>query len=333
MIVSYDTMNGMDTNVCSFQLTGPIVNALTSIAEMIGKLDGVNLAKPNPKLRRKNQIQTIQSSLAIEGNSLTYEQVTALLDGNRVVGPKQDVLEVKNAIVAYGQLMGFDPFSLSSFLKAHRIMMKGLIPAPGKLREQAIGMIREKNIFHEAPHWKRVTAMMQNLFDYLLKSDDHRLLKSCRFHYQLEFIHPFVDGNGRMGRLWQTRVLMEYHPIFEFLPVEHLIQEHQSDYYQNLALGDDTGDCTEFIYFMLLQIKESLKLLLEATRSVTLTVMDRLRRAAHVFNKEYFSRKEYQVLHKNISPATASRDLQHGVKTGLLQRSGDKRTAVYRFTY
>jgi cell filamentation protein, protein adenylyltransferase len=173
--------------------------------------------------------------------------------------------------------------------------------------------------------------MMADFFRYMQSDDDHILFKSCRCHYQIEYIHPFIDGNGRMGRLWQTRLLMRYHPIFEFLPVEHLIHERQADYYRSLARGDDTGDCTDFIAFILEQLHRSLAQLLEETRSVTPTADDRLAFAGSVFAAGEFSRKDYQNRIKNISSATASRDLQHGVAIGWLQRSGDKRTAVYRF--
>jgi Fic family protein len=283
-------------------------------------------------LRRKNRIQTIQASLAIEGNTLNVEQISALLDKKRVIGPKQDILEVQNAIETYRRLGKFNPFSLTSFLEAHRILMQGLVFPSGSLRRSAIGVIRENDIFHEAPDWQKVAPMMQDLFGYLQQSDDHLLFKSARFHYQLEYIHPFTDGNGRMGRLWQTRLLMQYHPIFEFLPVEHLIREHQAEYYRNLATGDDTGDCTDFIAFIIAQIQSSLEHLLTETRSVVLTASDRLEFAKSVFAEALFSRKDYQNCFKNISSATASRDLQHGVALGLLQRFGDKRTALYTYT-
>ena len=316
---------------CPFQMTARLANLLAAIAEAVGKLSAVTLAKPNPKLRRKNRIQTIQASLAIEGNTLTSEQVTALLDKKRVMGPKQDILEVQNAIQVYGRLGEFDPFSLPSFLEAHRILMQGLVNAPGELRKRPIGVIRERDIFHEAPGWQKVAPMMADFFEYLKTGNDHILFKSCRGHYQLEYIHPFMDGNGRMGRLWQTRLLMQYHPIFEFLPAEHLIHERQADYYRTLARGDDTGDCTDFIAFILEQLHRSLEQLLDDTRSVTPTADDRLEFARSVFAEGIFSRKDYQRRIKNISSATASRDLQHGVEIGLLQRSGDKRTAVYKF--
>ena len=321
----------MKYDITPCQITSEIVNTLAAIAESIGQLEGVNLIQPGPQLRRKNRIRTIQASLAIEGNSLTRDQITALLDKKRVIGPPQDILEVQNAITAYRRLAEFTPLSVDSLLEAHGIMMKGLVADPGSLRQGPIGVIRENNIFHEAPDWKKVALMMQALFHYLNESDDHPLIKSSRFHFQLEHIHPFIDGNGRMGRFWQTRLLMLYHPVFEFLPVEHLIREHQPEYYRTLAKGDDTGDCTVFANFILTQIEKSLKQLIEETRGVTLTAENRLGIARTAFGEKTFSRKDYQNLLKTISTATASRDLHQGVKMTLLKRSGDKRTSVYHF--
>ena len=320
----------MVDDITPCQITSELVNTLAAIAESIGQLEGVNLIQPGPQLRRKNRIRTIQASLAIEGNSLTRDQITALLDKKHVIGPPQDILEVQNAITAYRRLTEFKPLEMDSFLKTHGIMMKGLVKDPGSLRQGPIGVIRKNNIFHEAPDWKKVEFMMQALFRYLNESDDHHLIKSSRFHFQLEYIHPFIDGNGRMGRLWQTRLLMVYHPVFEFLPVEDLIREQQQAYYDALATGDDTGDCTVFVLFILTQIAKSLKQLIEETRGVTLTAENRLGIARHAFGDKTFSRKEYQNLLKTISPATASRDLHRGVKMGVLKRSGDKRTTMYQ---
>lgn len=209
--------------------------------------------------------------------------------------------------------------------------MKGLVALPGQLRKGPIGVIRPNRIFHEAVDWQHVASMMGALFEYLLGSDDHLVIKSCRFHYQLEYIHPFPDGNGRMGRLWQTRLLMQYHPVFEFIPVEHLIKENQSLYYQHLMKADDTGDCSEFMAFVLEQIDTAIGRVLADTRSVTLSATDRLNFVRPLFKDQPFSRKDYQIELKNISNATASRDLQHGVTIGLLQKTGDKRTTTYIF--
>jgi Fic family protein len=321
----------MTTTITPFYLNTRIANVLAAATEAIGKLSAVAMQKPSPMLRRKNRIRTIQASLAIEGNSLTFEQVTALLDKKRVIGPQQDIIEVQNAIETYRQIGKFSPFSLKSFLNAHRGLMQGLVADPGQLRKGPIGVVRPNNIFHEAPDWQRVRPMIQALFAYLKKNEDHLVVKSCRFHYELEYIHPFVDGNGRMGRLWQTIILMQYHPVFEFLPVEHLIRRNQTLYYRHLAKADDSGDCTEFVAFILEQINASLGQLLADTRSVTLTASDRLEFVRSIFKKMVFSRKDYQIHLKNISNATASRDLQHGVKIGLLRKTGDKRTTTYVF--
>jgi Fic family protein len=321
----------MKPTITPFRLTTQIANILAAVAEAVGKLSAAGLQKPSPVLRRKNRIRTIQASLAIEGNSLSLEQVTALLDKKRVIGPQQDILAVQNAIKIYRQIASFNPFTLTSFLNTHRRLMQGLVGTPGQLRKDPIGVVRANNIFHEAPDWQHVGPMMRELFAYLKKNDDHLVLKSCRFHYQLEYIHPFMDGNGRMGRLWQTIILMQHHPVFEFLPVEDLIRRNQTLYYQYLASADDVGDCTEFITFMLEEINESLGRLIADTRSVTLTASDRLEFARSVFSQKAFSRKDYQIHLKNISNATASRDLQHGVEIGWLQKSGDKRTTTYVF--
>ena len=331
LIVSNDIIIGMKLAITPCKITSEIVNILAVIAECIGQLVGVNLIQPGPRLRRKNCIQTIQASLAIEGNSLNHSQVTALLDNKRVIGPQQDILEVQNAITTYRHLSEFAPLSLDSLLEAHALMMRGLADDPGSLRQGPVGVIRENDVFHQAPVWETVPSMMQGLFHYLNKSDDHLLIKSTRFHFQLEHIHPFLDGNGRIGRLWQTRLLMLYHPVFEFLPVAHLIHEHQQEYYRTLARGDDTRDCTVFVVFIVKQIEKALKQLIEETRGVSLTADKRLEIARTSFGEKTFSRKDYQNLLKTISTATASRDLQLGVKMGFLKRSGDRRTSVYRF--
>lgn len=321
----------MEYGIMPYRMTSEIVNLLLTIAKSVGQIEGANLVRPLPHLRRKNRIKTIQASLAIEGNFLTRDQVTALLDNKRVIGPQQEIQEVQNAIWTYQRLTEFDPLSMNSFLQAHGNMMNGLAGDPGSLRKGPIGVVRENNIFHEAPSWERVESMMQGLFHYLRESDDPFLIKSSRFHFQLEHIHPFLDGNGRMGRLWQTRILMGYHPVFEFLPVEHLVHEHQQEYYRALATGDDPGDCSDFIAFILTQIDKAILQLIEETRGVTVTSENRLSIAQAAFGENPFSRKHYQTLIKTISTATASRDLRQGVRMGLLNKSGDKRTSVYCF--
>lgn len=322
----------MKQSLSHFRATADVIHWLTDIAKKIGQLEGINLQRPAPELRRENRIQTIQASLAIEGNSLTRDHVTALIDRKRVIGPSQDILEVQNAIAVYRQLTAFAPGSIDSLLKAHQIMMKGLIPSAGAFREGPIGVRRPGNRFHEAPPWREVPPRVRDLFDYLGATDDHLLVQSCRFHYQLEFIHPFMDGNGRMGRLWQALLLMRYHPVFEFLPVEAAIKRHQQDYCRELAVGDDTGDCTGFVTLMLALIGESLGELIQRTGPISLDAPARLDLAKSTLGRRSFTRKDYLSIFKTISTATASRDLQFGVQTGLLEKSGDKRTTRYAFT-
>ena len=331
MIVSYDTIMSMEQTLSHFRATAHVIQRLTDIAKRIGQLEGINLQRPAPKLRRKNRIQTIQASLSIEGNSLTRDQVTALIDRKRVIGPRQDILEVQNAIAVYNRLAAFDPISVDALLNAHQIMMEGLIPSAGAFRKGPIGVLRPGNRFHEAPPWREVAPMVQALFDYLGTTDDHLLVQSCRFHYQLEFIHPFMDGNGRMGRLWQTLLLMRYHPVFEFLPVEEYIKEHQQDYYRDLAAGDDTGDCTGFVVLMLALISASLDELIQQAGPISLDTSARLELAKGTLGHQSFTRKDYLSIFKTISTATASRDLQFGVQTKFLKKTGDKRTARYGF--
>lgn len=331
MIASYDTIIGMEQVLSHIRATADVIQRLTDIAKRIGQLEGINLQRPAPKLRRENRIQTIQASLSIEGNSLTRDQVTALIDRKRVIGPRQDIVEVQNAIAVYNRLAAFDPRQVDSLLTAHQIMMKGLIPSAGAFRKGPIGVLRPGNRFHEAPSWQAVAPMVQALFDYLGTTDDHLLVQSCRFHYQLEFIHPFMDGNGRMGRLWQTLLLMGYHPVFEFLPVEEYIKEHQQDYYRELAAGDDTGDCTGFVALMLALISASLDALIDQTGPISLDASARLELAKSTFGRQSFTRKDYLSIFKTISTATASRDLQFGVQTKRLKKTGDKRTTRYGF--
>jgi Fic family protein len=212
----------------------------------------------NPKLRRANRIKSIHSSLAIENNSLSLEQVTALLNGKKVLAPPQDICEVQNAFEAYNRLLDFDPYDIDDLQVAHMILMKDLVPAPGQFRTGAIGVVKEREIIHIAPKADMVSGLIADLLKWTQKAKAHPLIKSCVFHYEFEFIHPFSDGNGRMGRMWQTLLLYQWKPIFAWLPIENIIMEHQSEYYAALGGSNDKGDCTEFIEFMLRSILETL---------------------------------------------------------------------------
>ena len=311
-----------------YEITSSILKLITSISEKMGEVNANLLNKPSPKLRKQNKIKTIHSSLKIEGNTLTEEQITALLENKKVIGPKKDVIEVLNAIKIYEKLKDYKPFNEKSFLKAHLDLMEGLIENAGKYRNQSVGIVKGSKVKHLAPPFENVPYLMKNLFRYLKKSDEIELIKSCVFHYEMEFIHPFLDGNGRMGRLWQTLILMEKYPIFEFLPFETLISKDQEKYYKALADSDKSGQSTKFIEYMLNVIDISISELLDFNNR-TLNEKDRLEYFTSL-NKTEFSRKDYMDIFKDISSATASRDLKKGVELKIFEKVGEKSKTIYR---
>ncbi len=311
----------------TYNITAKILNTTTGISEKLGEIKAYYLDKASPKLRKQNKIKTIHSSLKIEGNTLSEKQITALLENKRIIGPKKDILEVLNAIDVYDQIKTFSPVSIQSFKKAHKLLMNGLIKNAGEYRKQSVGIVHGKEIAHIAPPAENVVYLIQDLFEYLKKDEDPILIKSCIFHYEMEFIHPFVDGNGRMGRLWQTVILMDKYPVFEYLPFESLIAKTQADYYKALAQSDQIGNSTPFIEYLLGVINNSLEELLKF-RGKKLTASDRLEYITNIGLKE-FGRKDYMDIFKNISSATASRDLKKGVEMGILKVSGEKNKTKY----
>jgi len=313
-----------------YTITGKILKLIALISERIGEVNAAHLSKPPAELRKRNRIKTIHSSLEIEGNTLSIEQITAIVENKRVVAPKKDILEVKNAIAVYEQLDQLNPTSFNSFCKAHGILMNGLIDSAGRLGSKSVGIVKGAEIAHIAPQSEMLKPLMTDLFNYLKKDDDLPLIKSCVFHYEMEFIHPFIDGNGRMGRLWQTVILRDAYPVFEFLPIETIIKERQDKYYEVLAESDQSGESTLFIEFMLEIILESLEELLNI-QNVSLSNVDRINMYKSIIKEEYFSRKDYLKHFREISSSTASRDLKHAVENGIIERMGDKNATRYRY--
>jgi len=310
-----------------YDITPKILKLIASISEKLGEINATFLDKPSPTLRKQNKIKTIHSSLKIEGNTLTEEQITALLENKRVIGPKKDVLEVLNAIKIYENLEKFNPLSEKSFLKAHKVLMSDLIDKPGEYRKQGVGIVKGSKVEHLAPPYENVPFLMNDLFEYL-KTDEIELIKSCVFHYEMEFIHPFVDGNGRMGRLWQTLILMEKYPVFEYIPFETLISKNQEAYYKTLALSDKTGKSTFFIEYMLSIIEDSLNDLLNYNNR-NFDTEQRLEYFKSL-ELEEFSRKDYMNTFKDISSSTASRDLKKGIELGILIKIGEMNKTRYK---
>lgn len=312
-----------------YDITPGILGLISAISENIGRLDASFLDKPSPKLRKQNRIRTIHSTLSIEGNQLSEAQVTAIIDNKRVLGPEKDVQEVLNAIDVYNKLDKWKAGSERSFLAAHQQLMAGLMKDPGKYRTRGVGIVKGKSVKHIAPPAENIRFLMKALFGYLRSTRDPTLIKACVFHYEMECIHPFLDGNGRMGRLWQTVILMEQYPLFAHLPLETLISKDQKHYYKALSDSDKQGRSNIFIEYMLDVINKALINLL-GQKAIVMTMMDRL--SYFLQNAPNpFTRKDYMQTFKNISTATASRDLTTAVEKGLLTRKGDRNKTVYTY--
>lgn len=313
-----------------YTTTSTIIKLIADISELLGRISSIHLNRPPTELRKRNRIKTIQSSLEIEGNTLTEEQITLLMDNKKVFGPRKDILEVQNAINVYSSINEFDYKSQKSLLKAHKKLMKGLIDEPGNYRSGLVGIVKGSKVTHVAPPSKMVPQLMKDLFDYLERDSDLLLLKSCVFHYEIEFIHPFQDGNGRIGRLWQTLILIQINSVFEFLPIEYLIKERQNQYYLSLQKSDKNGNSTVFIEFMLQIIRDSLDELL-STENRTLNAEERISIFKNEIGDKEFTRKDYLKKFKEISAPTASRDIKRALELNLIQKAGDKNTSRYKF--
>jgi Fic family protein len=234
-----------------YRITSGILHSIEQIGEALGKLRAGSDSVVVPSLRRGNRIKTVQASLAIEGNTLSIDQVTAVLAGKRVLAHPREIQEVRNAFAAYEGLASWSPYSRTDLLAAHRLLMAGLVDEIGRFRSGGVGIHRGEEVVHVAPPADRVSALIDDLLAWLEHTDEHPLIASCVFHYEFEFIHPFQDGNGRLGRLWQTLLLSRWRPVFSLLPVESIIRDRLQDYYDALGLSDADADATPFIAFML----------------------------------------------------------------------------------
>ncbi|KFJ90109.1 Fic family protein [Pseudomonas sp. 1-7] len=239
-------------------LTPQMLALVAEISEQVGRLTAQRSDALTPQLRRGNRIRTIQASLAIENNTLSVEQVTAVLDGKRVLGLPREIQEVRNAFAAYDAMPGWQPQRQADLLAAHGLLMRGLIDDAGRYRQGGVGIYREGRLLHMAPPASRVASLMQDLLRWLGASDWHPLIASCVFHYEFEFIHPFADGNGRMGRLWQTLILSRWRPVLAYLPVETVICDQQEAYYAALAAADQAAEAMPFVEFMLAALRQAL---------------------------------------------------------------------------
>ena len=256
-----------------FTVTDEILHLVSEISEQIGTLNALlGERMPSPMLRKENQIKTIHSSLAIEHNSLSLQQVTDVIDGKHVLGAPDEIQEVKNALQAYQLMLQLDAFSETDLLRAHSLMMADLVDNAGHYRKGSVGVFDGDKCIHVAPSADRVPTLMAELFAWEKETKTHPLISSCVFHYEFEFIHPFMDGNGRMGRYWQTLLLSRWKGIFAWLPVETIVKKHQQEYYQAIAQSDAKGDSTDFIVFMLKCILQTISEQRKVTDNVGINV-------------------------------------------------------------
>ncbi|MBR1617065.1 Fic family protein [bacterium] len=259
-----------------FEITSKIIELISNISEKVGEITSIQNSPYHIQLRKENRIKTIHSSLAIENNSLSLEQITAIIEGKKVLGNPNEITEVKNAVQAYDLLLTLNPYNEKDLLKAHKLMMQDLVENSGKYRVNGVGIFDGEKVVHVAPPAKRVSELMADLFEWLKTSDTHQLIKSCVFHYAFEFIHPFQDGNGRMGRLWQTVILKDWKEVFAWLPIETLIKENQQDYYKVLGVSDSSANSTKFIEFMLSVILKTIEEIIETEKKVTVKVTQKV---------------------------------------------------------
>lgn len=242
-----------------YTITTAIVNLVAEIGETIGRYTVLAEQNLTPRLRRENRIRTIQASLAIENNTLTLEQVTAVIEGKRVLGHPREIQEVRNAFATYEAMEDWDACVEKDLLAAHELLMRGLVDETGRYRSGGVGIFRGEQLVHMAPPADRVPKLMADLLTWLENTNEHPLVASCIFHYEFEFIHPFADGNGRMGRLWQTLILRNWKPLLTYLPVETVIRDRQEDYYRVLAVADQQADATPFVEFILGALRDAVR--------------------------------------------------------------------------
>ena len=299
-----------------FKITAKSINLISEISAVVERVK-INSEKSEfLKLRKVNRMKTIRGSLAIEGNSLTEEQVTALIDGKHIVAPVKEVQEVRNAIKVYENFDSFNAYDWRDLLKAHGIMALGLVDNPGHFRKSGVCVAGKEGVSHIAPPADMVLNLINDLFDWLKTSEDHILIKSCVFHYEFEFIHPFEDGNGRMGRLWQSKILSQWNPIFANLPIENMIWENQAEYYKAIELSTDNTDSGIFVEFMLGLILDSLNTHISDTVNDTVNLILNLIKEDPLISYDEIAKK----LEK--SRATISRKISELKKQGIIERVG-----------
>ena len=305
-----------------FEITTAILDEVAEIAELVGHVNASQGLSANPMLRRSNRIRTIYSSLAIEQNTLSLEQVTAVLSGKRIIAPPKDIAEVKNAYEIYEMMGSLDPYSVDDLLTAHGVMTRGLVDESGCFRSRSAGVAdKQGNVLHFGTLPDYVPGLVMELLDWVRDSDFHMLIKSCVFHYELELIHPFADGNGRIGRLWHTLLLTQWKPMFAWLPVESMIHDRQDEYYQAINRSNNEAESTAFIEFMLSAIKEALLEAVQLGNTENMSAEEQRWLQIERFLKKHGTITNADVREMlGVSSATANRVLAKNVEAGKIQK-------------
>ena len=321
-----------------FEITNAIIHQVAEIAELVGKMTSTNQLSANPTLRKTNRIRTIHGSLAIEQNTLSLKQVTAVLNGKQVLAPPKDIAEVKNAYEIYERLDELDPYAVDDLLMAHGIMTRGLVEESGIFRSRSVGVVdQEGHVLHVGTLPNYVPDLVMELLDWVKGSDIHMLIRSCVFHYELELIHPFSDGNGRIGRLWHTLLLSKWNPAFAWLPVESMIHARQPEYYAAINASNASGESTVFIEFMLSTIKASLIDAISTSDGMSDEPMDKV--ALRWKQIEKFLEMHPYIMNAdvrnlcNVSAATANRILTNLALEGKLLKCRENGHWAYKLIY
>ena len=317
-----------------FTITAKILDLVSNISEVVGKLELLAPSAITPKLRKANKIKTITGTLAIEGNTLGIEKVTAILEGKRVMGSMREIAEVNGAIAVYDKLSTLDYKNLNDLLMSHKLLMQEILNNAGSFRSSNVGVGGADGVVHVAPPHQHVASLMQELFAWLSTTDIHPLIRSSVFHYEFEFIHPFIDGNGRMGRLWQSLILHEWKSIFSAIPIESVIKETQQDYYAALEASGSMGESTPFVAFMLEAILKACEAELNNEKNVPINVpknvpLNRLEKIVSLIANNSSITIEQLAQMCEVSDKTIKRDIAKLKEQGCIERQGSLKSGVW----
>ena len=299
-----------------YTITSKIVSLVSEISQIVGEITASSKIQRDLRLRKVNKVKTIRGTLAIEGNTLDESIITAILEGKKVLAPQKEILEIRNAIKVYDTFTTMNYKNEEDFIKTHLLLMTGLVDEIGCYRSGSVDVMSGSDVIHVAPPSNKVPHLMADLFNWVANTDEHPLISSCIFHYEFEFIHPFADGNGRMGRLWQSLILSQWNEVFSYLPVESIICDNQQAYYKAIKDSTDNTDCSVFIEFMLEMLLISIK---DISPHVTPYVTPQVKELLKVLGSLELSRQEIQdKLGLKDRKSFADRYLNPALELGLI---------------